>query len=158
MSIFSRIFFLGLVLLLLGPVAFPCTCDWQATGWNARDSLRKAKAVFLGEVTAVSEGRERDPIFGGMYVYVEFKVERFWKGTKGPFVNVWAMVPQACGGPRYEVGQSYLVYAYPYGEAGKELETSGCARSRVRKHADQDLLILGRGKVPKTREGKPSAH
>jgi len=113
-----------------------------------KDSFSKARAVFLGEVTKVVPGEERDPIYGGMFLYVAFRVERFWKGVKGESIEVLAMVPAACGGPTYEVGRSYLVYAY-----GKELETGGCTRSRRREDAGEDFAFLGKGKVPKPKKG-----
>ena len=134
-----------LLLLAIAPEALACTCDYSKTGTDARTALRKARAVFVGKVKAVTPARQVEGDFTSPTdSFVQFTVERHWKGVKSHEIAVIADDPRGCAGPRFEVGKSYLVFAY-----GKRLWTGGCTRSQHLEYAEKDLQFLGQAKFPK---------
>jgi hypothetical protein len=117
------------------PSAYACECDGRG---SPREELRKAKAVFTGEIVEIT------PVSQGSSYLIKFKVKRFWKGVKGEFINVQS--PGGLCGLPFNVGEVWIVYAY-----GRELWTDNCRRTKKAENATEDLRALGRGKMPKTR-------
>lgn len=123
-----------LSLMALGAAdAAACECGGKGA---PRQELRKAKAVFIGEVVEIKGGVNNEPYL------VKFEVERHWKGVKGPSTTV--LSPGGLCGISFGVGQRWLVYAY-----GDELWTDTCRRTTQVAHATEDLEALGKGKPPK---------
>lgn len=120
---------------LMASVAYPCQCNIM----KASKKLRKAKAVFVGEVIEIGSNDRKD----GLTVSVKFKVDRYWKGVKEQFVTVigYSGAAGACGLP-VELNEKYLIYAFKYED---QLETSFCV-SRNLERATEDLSIIGEGK------------
>src|SRR5262249_22567438 len=87
-------------------VVHPCSCVYG----SARQELRKAKAVFVGQVIEVysGSGREDYPVI------VELEVERYWKGVKkSKTIEVLSdMGLHSCQSVLYKKGTKYIVYAY----------------------------------------------
>lgn len=139
-------------LLLLARVeGFACTCALPFPNTPLRKrvgvALKESRAVFSGKVLEVMEDPQT------LHVAVRLRVERVWKGS--PRAEVRILTGRGGGdcGYQFEVGQSYLVYAYKWREA--ELGTNICQRTAKLSEASGDLRVLGRGKgVPRQSRGK----
>lgn len=140
-NLFRTILLLTFVGLSASAV-YPCVCEIV----KPEKKLRKAKAVFIGEVVEI--GRNDKPEWAA--VAVKFKVERYWKGVKEEFITVVGApaTAGACGLP-VEMGEKYLIYAFKMDE--DRLETSFCDSRRL-ELAKDDLAFLGKGKVLKSKE------
>ena len=104
--------------------------------------MREAKAVFVGEVVKFHEAtREDERHHSAPYVFT-VRVERYWKGVKTQEVTVSAMglTRPGCCEIALEEGYKYLFYV-----VGRSMST-GCTRTRLLEHADEDLKALGPGK------------
>lgn len=104
---------------------------------NVKEAFQNSKAVFVGEVTDVSES-------GDVKTFT-FKVEKYWKGASSKTIEVSAhetMRYQAW----FEVGGKYLVFAR--GEAAEKLWEVKCSRSKSFADASKDIKELGRAKKP----------
>src|SRR5205809_7896271 len=91
---------------LLGSVTvYPCSCVFSR---GPRKDLKRAAAVFTGEVTeVVSSGSDDYPF------EVRLSVEQYWKGAnRSESVIVSDMGMNTCPGHVFTVGNRYLVYAY----------------------------------------------
>jgi hypothetical protein len=103
-----------------------------------RSAYSQSKAVFVGEVV----GEEKS---GDTRIF-DFKVEKYWKGTKSARLKI--MVYETA---RYQAwfkkGGKYLIYATA-GTDG-ELYVGRCSRSRDAEDAEEDLQKLGEGKIPR---------
>jgi len=126
-------FLLGLIALGM-PDASACECGSKGT---PHKELRKAKAVFVGEVIEVKGGVNNEPYL------VKFNVEGYWKGVKEPSITI--LSPGGLCGIIFSVNQKWLVYAY-----GDELWTDTCRRTTQLMNAAEDLQALGKAKTPKT--------
>jgi hypothetical protein len=127
---------------LLSSAVFPCECEIM----KPSKKLRKAKAVFIGEVVEIGRNDKSEQAT----VSVKFKVERYWKGVKEQFVTVVGApaAAGACGLP-VRLNEKYLIYAFDMGD--NQLETSFCD-SRWLDQATEDLAFLGKGKEVKPKE------
>src|SRR3712207_5884254 len=106
-------------LLLLCPrIAYSCSCVNIGT---PRQELKKAKAVFIGEVIEIysGSGDEEYPAI------VELKVESYWKGVKNTDkIEVLSdLGTRSCRA--VPLKGRYVVYVY---KKGKNLITHGCTR------------------------------
>jgi hypothetical protein len=81
---------------------------------------------------------------GSYGVLVRFRVESVWKGKAFQEVTIFTGQGGGDCGYRFEVGESYLVYAYGSNE---NLSTNICQRTAPRS-ADGDMKLLGKGKIP----------
>lgn len=131
------------VLLTLARVdGFACTCalpyPQQSLRRQVRTALGEARAVFSGKVIEVRDDPETSS------VVVRLKVERVWKGSPPAEVRVVTGRGGGDCGYRFEVGESYLVYAHSAGAGG--LGTNICQRTARLSEAAKDLQVLGRGK------------
>lgn len=115
----------------------PCHCEF----WSARKKLRKAKAVFVGEVIATTcqDASCSENI-------ITFKIDRYWKGVIDQQVKVSSAPPVCCTcGLKVNKGDKILVYAYK--TDGDRLETSLCSSIRIGSEiADKELKKLGKAK------------
>ena len=134
---------LGMVTLVAPVSVSCCTCEIIGDG-SPRSVMRRAKAVFIGEVLEVRPATTAEREDGSNSYIATVRVERFWKGVKDRKVSVETDMV-GCG-TNLEVGEKYLVYGI-----GKRLNTSSCSRTRKLKYAGQDLLVLGRGKEFKSK-------
>ncbi|HEX2465496.1 MAG TPA: hypothetical protein VHR17_12810 [Thermoanaerobaculia bacterium] len=118
-------------------------------------SIEQSEAIFLGRAIRVewvddAPSREFGP---GYLVAVTFEVERQWKGFPGKAITVFTAKDGPACGRRYDVGNTYLVYASTRG-TGEKLVTSLCDRGAIVSAQDPrasyefdqlDQLVLGRG-------------
>jgi hypothetical protein len=121
-----KYFFCSIILLLsfLGVTdSLACTCP-DAPG--SRAYYRKARAVFMGSVVHIGEGKRAND---GVLVYpVTFKIEKLWKGLKTSEITIStgdvnvAEEIRTCGGFNFVEGEKYLVYAY-----GKSFRVDICS-------------------------------
>lgn len=138
------IFFSVAAFLLLTPAtALSCTCDLPSPGktiaQQVRDAGDRSKAVFAGQVVEVVDNPQAS------YIEVKVRVDRSWKNVGTGEVNLRTGRGGYCGYP-FEVGESYLVYAYEYTES--ELGTNICQRTMKLADAGPDLDVLGIGNQP----------
>ena len=120
-------------------IIYPCSCEF----WKPQKKLRKANAVFVGEVVAVeSNNKDRFASVG-----IKFKVDRYWKGIKDQYVTVVSAPDVCCTcGLAVHVGLKYLIYAFK--TEGGQIETSLCMSARLDAQRSQDeLRVLGKGKL-----------
>jgi hypothetical protein len=99
-------------LLLIGnPVTQACSC---VDPDKPLKELKKAKAVFVGEVIEVKELAKPEQLTDDSFLYlVRFKIEKYWKGVRGRYLTVLTDLPLGdCGWLHFEEGKKYLVYAY----------------------------------------------
>ena len=136
-----RIIFASIFLALTATAAYPCSCEF----WKPQKKLRKASAVFVGEVVEI--GTNNTDRF--LTVSIKFKVDRYWKGIKESQVTVISAAGICCTcGLRVEIGGKFLIYAFKF-ESG-QLETSLCMSLRLDSEvAADEIKILGRGKTLK---------
>ena len=131
------------VLVMLARVeGFACTCGVpnlnQSLKRQVRAALSESRAVFSGRVLEVKDDPEA---FG---VLVKLRVERYWKGSPPSEVRLSTGRGGGDCGYRFEVGGSYLVYAYGSGAGG--LGTNICQRTARLSEAAKDLQVLGKGR------------
>lgn len=147
--IISCLFVIGIGLIVAPRVARACTCELPQPGKTLRQRVAEARgkstAVFSGEVIAVIEKPQT------FYVEVKFKVRRAWKQVSTDEITVRTGRGSGDCGFHFEVGESYLVYAY--GPDENNLETNICQRTEKLTDAGEDLKLLGNGNPPgRTRE------
>jgi hypothetical protein len=120
-----------------------CTCSDLR---SPRKELRKAKAVFIGEVIGVDEKTMATSGELNFLYKITFKVKLYWKGIKESEVTVMSdqgLLP--CSGFAFREAKEYLVYAH-----GKDLIViTGCSRNKLVENASEDLKELGTGMTPK---------
>ena len=139
--------FLGVAgfILLATNTGFACTCDLPLSHQSLEQLVVEArndsKAVFSGKVVEVIENPK--DIFN---VVVRLRVERTWKNVRAGEVLIVTGSGGGDCGYRFEVGESYLVYAY--GSRGGRLGTNICQRTRKIADAGEDIKILGKGRLP----------
>jgi hypothetical protein len=92
--------------------SYPCsiTCS------SLRDSFRKAKVIFVGQVVEIGE---RTNVSSATSLYrVRFRIEKSWKGVKGTEIVVLTDemgIPddsRLCPGFNFLEGERYLVFIY----------------------------------------------
>ena len=139
-SIFKTVFVVSFV-MLAATVVHPCTCNFM----KPEKKLRKARAVFVGEVVAVGSNSEDS----WATVAIKFKVEKYWKGVGDPHITVVSAPGICCTcGLKVVSGAKYLIYAFKM-ENG-QLETDLCVSRPVESEVYQEeLRVLGKGKLPK---------
>jgi hypothetical protein len=128
---------LGLLLLsgIYAPKGFATTIAIV----SHRQEYRQARAVFVGTVISVADASY--PSFRGYMV--RFRVDKRWKGPSVPELNVRSDQGFRGCGPRFEVGEKYLVYALIEQEQPDdppELAVDICSRSRrLDRHTSKDV-------------------
>lgn len=114
--------------------AYGCECLVKG---SPRKELKKAKAVFVGEVVEAG--------VGGKSSSYKFRVERYWKGERDELIVVSGAYG-TCSVP-FAIGQRWLVYAYDDERGG--LMCDICTRTTPLADADSDLKALGKSKPVK---------
>jgi hypothetical protein len=132
----AGLFAIGVVLLAPRP-GLACVCT--DTG-SVADEWRASGAVFLGRIVGLSiEAVKLEDIMAER-MRASFKVERRWKGPKGPTIDVWTCGDQVevctCG-VDFNLGERYVVFA-----SGKPLGTGSCDRTRVLSAAESIVAEL----------------
>jgi hypothetical protein len=122
--------------IFLAPHVLACSCIPPGP---PADELKKAAAVFAGEVVRLSGGS------GEGTVTVTFRVSRVWKGPQERTLVVTTPGSSASCGVSFEEGKSYLVYAE--GEQ-EDLRAYLCSRTAELSAATEDLAALGEGTAP----------
>jgi hypothetical protein len=119
---FSRSILCGLFLLVLSaPATYCCSCNTP----SLRQSLKKAKAVFVGTVLEVGNIPQVARGYEGSKLYpIKFRVTSSWKGIKTSEIVILSNQLIVCGFI-FQTGEKYLVYAYD----DDRVVLNGCARS-----------------------------
>lgn len=132
---------LGISLLLFSSSDISSACLCVRYPVSLSKELKKARAVFVGEVVDVTGNPNKDFIEA-----VRFKVITSWKGIKTPEVVVYTNY-SGCDCRYFLRGRRYLVYAY------KEelLMTHCCTYNREYSESMEEIVLkeLGEGKAPK---------
>jgi hypothetical protein len=135
---------LSIMTIFIPYSVYACSCAQPQT---VEAELSRSKEVFAGRVLEVKEHRSLN---GSMTKAALFEVNQIWKGGSESQIIIYTGSGGGDCGVRFEEGEEYLVYAYPstmYGD--KELLiTIICDRTKVMVQAQEDLAILGEGKVP----------
>ena len=123
-------------------VVYPCSCDFM----KPQKKLKEARAVFIGEVVEIGSN-DKDKMLS---VSIKFKVERYWKGIKEPYITVISAPGICCTcGLAVKVGAKYLIYAFDF-ENG-QIETSLCTSAALEsERSTEELKVLGKSKVLKS--------
>ena len=120
-----------------------CTCSLPLPKDSLKKQVKKAltesRAVFAGKVLEINESPQ------AYSVVVRLKVEQSWKGLFLEEINIVTGRGGGDCGYRFEVGESYIVYAY--GPSESILATDICQRTAKLTEAREDLKVLGKGKV-----------
>lgn len=136
--------FCAILVLFAGPDVQACSCDLPYPKLSLSQQVKKARkqsqAVFVGRVFDIVNPP------GSYIVVVKFRVESVWRGKLAKEVSLTTGRGNGDCGYRFEVGQSYLVYAY--GSDETDLATNICQRTAAISDATVDLKLLGKGKVP----------
>lgn len=97
-------------------------------------AVAEAAAVFVGQVISFEE-------FPAQYERLaRFSVQRAWKGLSGEVDSIYTPFSEASCGYDFEVGETYLVYAF-IDERGRMM-THLCSRTRPASFAQTDLNYL----------------
>ncbi len=125
------------------PVAYACSC---AIREDPQAGLHRSAAVFAGNVVAV---RRAFPSFrsaaGLGSNLVTFDVARVWKGPTQRRIIIATQQNEAACGYTFDHGHVYIVYAT---RSAAGLETSICDRTRLLDEAQEDVAVLGAGRLP----------
>jgi flagellar hook capping protein FlgD len=144
--------FLGLALVFgAWSDARGCSC---AIGPSFAEAFQGSDAIFLGEVIAFESA---GPGYYPGMVWVEFRVDRSWKGDPPMTTRLLTSESSASCGFPFAAGTRYLVYAFR-GEwgPGPALWTHMCWRTHAYSAEDPDLVALGRSNVVEFRPPFPS--
>ncbi len=116
-------------------VARACSC---AAPPPTEQALKDADAVFEASAYSLSADQR--------WARYGFDVDRVWKGSVGPRVEIVTSRHSASCGRSFEVGTRYVIYARKSnnGEWGDHM----CSRTRTSRSAVEDLRILGAGHDP----------
>lgn len=143
-SILMTFLVLSIMTIFIPSNVYACSC---ARPQSVEAQFSRSEAVFAGRVLEVKEQRYLN---GSMTKAALFEVSHIWKG--GPESQIIIHTGSGGGdcGFNFEEGKEYLVYAHPstmYGD--KELLiTIICDRTNVLDQTQEDLAVLGEGKIP----------
>ncbi|MGV2940533.1 LPXTG cell wall anchor domain-containing protein [Mesobacillus sp. LC4] len=137
--------FMVLSLFLIGSfpaVSNACSCAELPT---VAEELERSDAVFSGKVIEIKE----EKVKGYMTKKVLFQVTNTWKGMDESQAIITTGLGGGDCGFRFIEGQEYLVYAKESDMYGaKSLTTIMCDRTDTLRVLQDDLELLGAGKVP----------
>lgn len=142
-----NLFFAAFVLVFIYAMpTWACTCvdlpdiplDKQV-----REAVKDSARVFNGKVTKVV--MPEDGAYSQVTVY--FAIQKTWKGKARKTLILKTGLGGGDCGYRFEVGKTYLVYAYSTDEQmpnnnGVTLETNICSRTQILNRATKDIEIL----------------
>jgi hypothetical protein len=111
---------LAVLVAISPPVAVACTC---VNTPDPKHDLKSSTMAFKGTVLK-SEPLPQHPKMRGRGRYaVTFEVVEYWKGNPGPKVTLHDVDPGTdCKGAGYEVGHSYLLFAYETKSTGVQMD------------------------------------
>jgi hypothetical protein len=140
--IFSTIFVISLVGFFFPDVANACSCF---SGGPPCQSFGNTFAVFSGKVESVSDYKpplsenatERESRFNYSQKSFTFSLEESFRGQLGKKVEIITGKGGGDCGYNFEVGKTYLVYAYQQKDG--KLGTGICTRTRPIEKASEDL-------------------
>lgn len=135
--------FVSIMTIFIPSNAYACSC---AEPISVQDELSRSETVFTGRVVEVKEERTN----GYLYNAVLFETSQIWKGGLESQIMIHTGGGGGDCGIQFKQGEDYLVYANPssmYGDK-EQLVTIICDRTNVLAQAEEDLAILGEGKVP----------
>lgn len=151
-SSFCKLLLLQAMLTAYGSAVAACSV---APGSQADDidtgvkrAFRESAAVFTGKVSAIDYVRARPAAGDGRQAQVvRVAAQSWWKGAAGPMVaihtrnhrHVDGMVSVEAHEYRYEVGQTYLIYAQAEDDG---LHADGCTRTKRVGEAAGDIAVL----------------
>ncbi len=122
---------------------FACSCDLplpvKSLEKQIKESYKKSAAIFSGKVIEVIK------IPNAYFVKVKFKSEKIYKGEMLNEIIVSTGLGNGDCGYRFEVGKSYLIYAY--GDSDNLL-TNICQRTSLLQES-KDAEILDKKKRKK---------
>ena len=133
MKVVVLLFFLA----LFTPAAVGCVCnDGPAT---ALLELKSSNVVFVGTVSHIEESKRSssDGLSYTRQFLVTFRVRTALKGVHGR--NLILKVGTSDCDIRFSTGDRWLVYAFV---SDGSLSTSGCTRTKLAKHAADDLNCI----------------
>jgi hypothetical protein len=140
---FALFFSAALILSVLPRPAYACSCMPPGT---PLETLAAATAVFAGEVLGIeAPGPVNGVISSADPVKITFQVQTVWKGPVQTVLTLTTPRDDASCGYRFEIGRSYLVYAFGH---ESDLETHLCTRNAPFAEAAGDLSALGAGDIP----------
>ena len=119
---------------LLGAPAWSCSC--QFGGPAACQAFHDASTVFVGAPTRVSEVAQPQ---GAVRLEYTFRVERVLNGSAVAELKVTSGFGGGDCGYRFQIGETYVVYAMVSESTGGRLHTSICTRTRPLRRAAEDL-------------------
>jgi hypothetical protein len=111
--------------------ASACSCDSPD---GHKGALDRSDYTFIGKVVSTDDTLENRPRRTARFI-----VSQIWKGKTQRYITVWTSTGMC--GPRFQVGQEYLVYAHSNPDG---LSTSVCSLTSHLMHVDfLDLIQLG---------------
>lgn len=135
---------LSIMTSFIPSTVYACSC---ARPQDVAEQFNRSQAVFAGRVLEVKEQRHLN---GSMTKAALFEVSHIWKGGTESQIIIHTGSGGGDCGINFEKSKEYLVFAHTstmYG--GKELFiTIICDRTNVLGQAQEDLAVLGEGKVP----------
>jgi hypothetical protein len=143
-----------LTAVTMPPSAHACRCGPYP---SPNDVLGRAEIVFSGKVINILEVQESPEDTEWHKVNV-FKVESVWKGApQSEIVVATAGNPFSSCDTSFEVGESYLVYAFQSDNYAEPYAFGACSRTTRLEYAEEDLKALGKGKQPGELPGMPES-
>ncbi|WNR44156.1 hypothetical protein [Paenibacillus roseipurpureus] len=144
---------LALVLMLLfgffGTVmplkTYACSCALQPDPMKA---LEQSKVVFSGKVLEIQDKTLNIEGIMDRKRAVLFDVEQTWKGISQSQAIVLTNLGGGSCGYDFQVGETYLVYAFSYTHQPTMLETGICSLTKELSAADPDIAKIGAGTSP----------
>ncbi|HSH04534.1 MAG TPA: hypothetical protein VLL52_18635 [Anaerolineae bacterium] len=134
-----------IITLLLPWLTHPSDTAWACScveGETVTDAVNRAHLVFAGEVT---DEQTLSTLFSSTDTAYAFNVQEVWKGEASRNLVIQTAKDSAACGYNFNVGNTYLVYAYEY---EGQLQTNLCSRTTELSSATEDLNILGSGNPP----------
>lgn len=104
------------------PAAEACSCAIRPPMLFADALFDGARAVFVGEPYALTPATGGHGFLEGFFV--AFNIEESWKGVQGTRVGVVTSGDEAACGVRFQIGRTYVVYAF---EDDGELHATLCS-------------------------------
>jgi len=121
-----------------------CSCTQLP---SVEKELERSNAVFSGKVIGV---REKRSLNGNASKLVLFEVTSTWKGVEQSQIMITTGLGGGDCGIDFKEGEKYLVYAQESTMYGaKSLVSIICGRTNELSSSQNDLAILGEGKIPK---------
>ena len=137
--------------------ATPCEICRCVPSGSPAEALTHATAVFSARVDTIARDDSIPPLdtawsvaqqnawFGRLFEQrqVRLTVLRVWKGKVSETITVVTGGGGADCSYEFEIGATYLVYAYPSRRGG--LSATSCSRTRLLGQAEEDMRELGPG-------------